>query len=104
MIKITRGWPPARRKAQAERIKKTKPWLKSTGPRTALGKAKIKYNAWKHGCQCHEMLRVRAVLRRQRDYLTRVKERYTSRLCSTAALMKLVNNGCGSNGLDLSSG
>src|SRR6478609_575703 len=29
---------------------------------------------------------------------------YTSRLCSTAAAMKLLNRGCGSKGRDLSSG
>ena len=31
-------------------------------------------------------------------------ERQTSRLCFTAASMKLANKGCGSNGFDFSSG
>ena len=36
---------PKQRKLQSERIKKTKPWLKSTGARTPEGKAISKMNA-----------------------------------------------------------
>ena len=36
----TKGaWTPERRARQAERIRQTKPWEKSTGPRTIEGKA-----------------------------------------------------------------
>lgn len=33
------AWTPERRAKQAERIRQTKPWEQSTGPRTAEGKA-----------------------------------------------------------------
>ncbi|MCE9520060.1 MAG: hypothetical protein K8R87_10985 [Verrucomicrobia bacterium] len=37
------------RSRQAQRIQDWKPWLKSTGPRTAEGKAKSARNAFKGG-------------------------------------------------------
>lgn len=42
-------WTPERRAAQAELIRRLKPWEKSTGPRTANGKAKAGRNSRKHG-------------------------------------------------------
>lgn len=41
------AWTPERRAAQAERIRQTKPWAASTGPRTAEGKASSSRNAFK---------------------------------------------------------
>lgn len=41
------AWTPERRAAQAERIRQTKPWAASTGPRTAEGKASSSRNAYK---------------------------------------------------------
>lgn len=49
-------WTEARRREQAARIQRTKPWLKSTGPRTSDGKAVSSRNAFKGG--------VRPVLRK----------------------------------------
>lgn len=43
------GWNPERRAAQRARILARKPWLKSTGPRSASGKRAAKMNALKHG-------------------------------------------------------
>ncbi|HET9867371.1 MAG TPA: hypothetical protein VFQ06_08785, partial [Nitrospira sp.] len=42
-------WTPERRAKQAELIRSTKPWLKSTGPRTEDSKAGSAANALKHG-------------------------------------------------------
>lgn len=39
------AWTPERRAEQKERIQQTKPWLKSTGPRTSEGKAVSSQNA-----------------------------------------------------------
>lgn len=39
------AWTPERRAQQAERIRLTKPWEKSTGPKTAEGKAVCSRNA-----------------------------------------------------------
>lgn len=42
-------WTPERRARQAELIRAWQPWTRSTGPRTAEGKAKVSSNAWKGG-------------------------------------------------------
>jgi hypothetical protein len=41
----SRTWSPAARAREAARIREHKPWLKSTGPRTAGGKARSSRNA-----------------------------------------------------------
>ncbi len=42
-------WTPEQRQRQAEKIQQWRPWLKSTGPRTAKGKAKVSRNAYTGG-------------------------------------------------------
>ena len=44
-----RRWTSKERAHQAELIQKWRPWEHSTGPRTAVGKAKVARNAIKHG-------------------------------------------------------
>jgi hypothetical protein len=56
-----KGWSPERRAKQAELIRTSKPWLKSTGPRTEEGKARAAPNALKHG------FRSRAFIERVRE-------------------------------------
>jgi len=43
------GWTPERRRQQSELIRRWRPWDRSTGPRTTLGKAKVARNAYKGG-------------------------------------------------------
>lgn len=45
----TTGWTPKRRAEQSLRMKKTKPWQNSTGPKTDAGKDAVRNNAYKHG-------------------------------------------------------
>lgn len=45
------GWTPDRRRAQAEAIRRWRPWEKSTGPRTQAGKARVARNAFKGGAR-----------------------------------------------------
>ena len=40
---------PEHRALQAQRIRQWEPWLKSTGPRTAEGRAKVSQNGYKGG-------------------------------------------------------
>ena len=42
-------WTPETRQKQAEAVRQWLPWTKSTGPRTAKGKARSARNAWKGG-------------------------------------------------------
>ena len=43
------AWTTERRQKHAAAIRRWKPWAKSTGPRTASGKARAAQNAYKHG-------------------------------------------------------
>ncbi len=65
----TRGWPPERRKRQAEIIRETKPWTKSTGPKTEEGKEKVKMNAYKHGWRGAKVREFEALLRAQNQFI-----------------------------------
>ena len=48
-MKNSNGWTPERRAQQSVRIKEQKPWLQSTGPKSASGKASVSRNAFKGG-------------------------------------------------------
>lgn len=65
------GWTAERRARQAEAIRRWQPWLKSTGPRTAAGKAKASRNADKGGKRAimrAELARLRMLLRALQQY------------------------------------
>lgn len=61
-------WTEERRAAQRERIQQTKPWLKSTGPKTEEGKKRVRMNALKHGNRSEEVKKIREVLRLNREF------------------------------------
>lgn len=65
----TKGWPPERRRAQAERIRQWKPWRFSTGPRSRAGKDKVSMNAFRHGLSSKPVRDFVAVLRRQQKFI-----------------------------------
>lgn len=46
---MSKGWTLERRQRQAEQIRRCRPWEHSTGPVTAIGKAKVSRNAYKGG-------------------------------------------------------
>ncbi|GEM_PF-870571 len=82
---ITRGWPPKRRREQAERIRRQKPWLRATGPRTVAGKARVSRNAYKHGFRSPAYKEICRLMRWQRDYVKAVMALVTLKekeLCS----------------------
>lgn len=79
MTKVTKGWPPARRKRQAELIRRTKPWLKTTGPRTRQGKDAVRHNACKHGFYDENWRRFRQVLLAQRRFLKEARRLLTKK-------------------------
>lgn len=46
---MSNGWTFERRQRQALAIRRWQPWARSTGPRSANGKAKAAGNSFKHG-------------------------------------------------------
>ena len=56
-----RNWTQQQRQQQAQRIRTWRPWLQSTGPRTAKGKAMASRNAWKGGHRAALRLLARAI-------------------------------------------
>jgi hypothetical protein len=65
------GWSNERRAKQAAAIRRWKPWLKSTGPISAAGKARVSTNAYK-GAKRPRLRLIKAKLRevfRQLDEL-----------------------------------
>ena len=57
---MANGWTPERRAKQSAAIRRWRPWERSTGPRTAAGKARVARNAYKGGTR--EVLRLLARL------------------------------------------
>jgi hypothetical protein len=68
-----RVWTDAQRAAAAERARKSKPWLRSTGPKTAAGKARSAQNALKHGYYSAAARTQRAFQRAQRAFFGHLK-------------------------------
>lgn len=66
---MSKEWTAERRKAQAERCRKNKPWKKSTGPKTPKGKARSSLNAFKHGMRCRKIDQLRYILWLQREFM-----------------------------------
>ena len=57
------GWTPKRRKQQSEPIRRWKPWLRSTGPKSPEGRAVVSGNAWAVGYWInHSLLSMHATL------------------------------------------
>lgn len=65
----TSGWSPERRAKHAAAIKIWAPWAKSTGPKTAAGKARSAQNAWKHGGRSLERRLLNEALSAQNRFL-----------------------------------
>ncbi|HAO32415.1 MAG TPA: hypothetical protein DCQ84_05580 [Candidatus Competibacteraceae bacterium] len=69
------AWTPERRAKQAALIHTWKPWERSTGPRTAEGKAVASRNSWKHGGRSREMREWNKALAHMRRTLRELAER-----------------------------
>lgn len=71
------SWTTARRAAASARMHTRKPWLKSTGPRTAAGKSRACMNALKHGNRSAAVITAHRetvhYLRQQRAFLKQVR-------------------------------
>ena len=62
-------WTEERRRAQAERARAQKPWLKSTGPRSVEGKKIASRNSYKHGLRSAPVHNLRKYMRDQRRFV-----------------------------------
>ena len=61
--KVANGWNLERQTRQGKLIQRWKPWERSTGPKTAAGKARVSRNAYKGGTR-RLLRRVARLLRR----------------------------------------
>ena len=59
------------RSLRAKLIHKWRPWEKSTGPRSQIGKVKVSRNAYKGGLRS-TLQEVSALLKKQREFLKSV--------------------------------
>ena len=57
---------------QRDRINKTKPWLKTKGPKTPKGKARSKMNALKIDPELHRMIKEYKYLIRQQNAIQKM--------------------------------
>lgn len=71
---MANGWTPERRARQAELIRRWRPWERSTGPKTAAGKARSNRNGWK-GNPRGALRELARALRAQRESLSVMRER-----------------------------
>ncbi len=62
-------WTDERRQKQREAIRRWKPWLGSTGPRTLPGKMRSCMNALRHGRRGEQVRRFDALIRHQQRFL-----------------------------------
>lgn len=70
---VTKGWSPERRARQAILIRQRAPWKKSTGPRSAAGKAASSMNAMRHGFRSAGYRELCAALRLQKRFVARLE-------------------------------
>jgi len=68
------SWSNERRAQQAAVINRTKPWERSTGPRTETGKIKVAKNAEKHGLRGGIMRQVADFLAKQNRLLKELEK------------------------------
>jgi hypothetical protein len=83
-------WTEERRKRQAEAIKRHKPWLKSTGPKTRKGKNRSRYNALKHGRRANRAPEINALLKLNAQFvsLSKMMLADTSKIWQTDELIE----------------
>lgn len=65
-------WTPEKRRRQATLINDNKPWLKSTGTKTATGKAVSSKNNYKHGFRSADYREILRLLRMQRGFVRQI--------------------------------
>lgn len=56
---MSRDWTPEGLKRRQEATERTRPWERSTGPKSAEGKARSSQNAIKHGYWCKQAIQAR---------------------------------------------
>lgn len=72
---------PKQRQLQRERIMKSKPWLKSTGPKTEIGKSISKMNALKVSPELHTLIKeMNCLMKQQKEIWNTVVDKVSINL------------------------
>jgi hypothetical protein len=66
---MARTWTPEQRRAQAEAIRRWRPWEKSTGPKTSEGKRRVARNPDKGGQRAKTRVIARALREHRRELI-----------------------------------
>ena len=82
-------WTAEARAAQSERIRRQRPWLHATGPKTPEGKRKVSRNALKHGARSAQMARIFRYLKAQKHFMRRIQAETRLRRAKRLAEMRL---------------
>ncbi len=88
---MVRGWTLEQRSRQAELIHRWRPWEKSSGPKTASGKAKSSQNAFRHGGRSQKTI----IKNRELRNLMKMSYGYKPEAADALSrLVEIVCNGC----------
>ncbi|WP_415406930.1 hypothetical protein ACLHDG_14380 [Sulfurovum sp. CS9] len=69
------AWDEESRQRQREVIMKRKPWLKSTGPKTAEGKERSKMNALKVSPELHALIKeMNHLMKQQKEIFSTISQ------------------------------
>ncbi len=86
------GWTERRKKQQACAIRRWKPWEKSTGPQSQVGKKKTSMNALKEGHRAASAKEIVTALRYHRAFLKHMTDSLKADEVEARARNKLMEN------------
>ena len=88
--KTENRWNAGKRAAQSRNIRQTRPWTRSTGPKTGRGKTISALNAYKHGMRSAQMAELNRVMRAQSCFVRLLHAEHLLRNTSPSDVFVLI--------------